>query len=439
MLSGVLVLSACGGATGADGDADGDADSSADGGTSTVTAASATSTTAATTAADASATSGATAPDGDGGDDGPSPVNFDLGGTPDMPPPMCGGKGNVGDTDLSYIWISNSSQGTISKIDTVTMVEEGRYYAKAFNGDPSRTSVNLMGDVAVANRNGGIAKFYADTSTCPDANGNGAVETSSGGGDILPWGDDECLAWYTDLVCGSNRPVAWTRGEWNAQACTYEDIKLWTACDSQVHRIDGETGVIEDTVPVPGGNAFVYGGAADGDGNFWGLNTGQSQIFRVDGGDLSTGFWQLPPNGGYGIAVDAMGRPWVCGGGSVSRFDIPSATWDSSAGGFGGIGGCMTDGMGTMWHDGSNGLLQGFDTETLAVVNTIPLPEYVHGISIDFQGKVWGVSFAGSNAYRADPVTGNVDTFTGLVGAYTYSDMTGFALSSVGGGGVPPQ
>ena len=31
-----------------------------------------------------------------------------------------------------------------------------------------------------------------------------------------------------------------------------------------------------------------------------------------------------------------------------------------------------------------------------------------------------------------DPMTGTVDTFTGLVSAYTYSDMTGFVLSTVG-------
>ena len=57
--------------------------------------------------------------------------------------------------------------------------------------------------------------------------------------------------------------------------------------------------------------------------------------------------------------------------------------------------------------------------------------------SVDFQGNVWGVSFAGSNAYRANPTTGAVDVYGGLIGAYTYSDMTGHALSTVGGGGIP--
>lgn len=45
-------------------------------------------------------------------------------------------------------------------------------------------------------------------------------------------------------------------------------------------------------------------------------------------------------------------------------------------------------------------------------------------------------SFARSE-HRADPATGTVDTYPGLFGAYTYSDMTGHALSTVGGGGIP--
>ena len=53
-------------------------------------------------------------------------------------------------------------------------------------------------------------------------------------------------------------------------------------------------------------------------------------------------------------------------------------------------------------------------------------------MSIDFDGNVWGVQFNGNSAYRVDPVTHTVDTFSGLVGAYTYSDMTGFALSAAG-------
>jgi len=365
-------------------------------------------------------------------DDGP--IDFDLGGIPDTPPVTCdgeggkGGGGGGGGVDLAYIWIANSQQNTISKINTETMEEEGRYMAKPANGDPSRTSVNLNGDVAVANRNGGVAKFWANPDHC---NGN---NTSSGAGDVKPWDEEDCRAWDHPMACTSNRPVAWTRGEWSEATCSYEDVKLWTVCDSQVLLLDGETGETEQTV-VLGGSAFVYGGAADADGNFWGLDFGGvSQIFRVDHEDYTVLTFPTPSSGAYGITVDKEGRPWVCSG-TVARFNLDTSTWTVSPDNSGG-GGCMTDGETTIWH-GSGNAMVGFDTETLDLIHTIPLPQYVHGISVDFAGKVWGVEFAGSNAYRADPETGDVETFTGLVGAYTYSDMTGFALSTAGGGGVP--
>ncbi|MCA9707512.1 MAG: hypothetical protein KDK70_16790, partial [Myxococcales bacterium] len=347
-----------------------------------------------------------------------------------------GGGGNGGeDVELSYIWIANSAQGTISKIDTQTMAEEGRYQAKAANGDPSRTSVNLRGDVAVANRNGGVAKFWANVDDCQDTNGVPGIQTSTGTADVLPFGQDECMAWYTDLTCGSNRPVAWTRGLWDESQCAYVGADLWTTCDANVLLLDGETGAIKQTIPIAE-PVFMYGGAADADNNFWGLNTSQAQLVRVDYETFTYQTFPLPPSGGYGITVGPQGRPWVCGGGGVSRFNLDTQTWDSAGGS--GIGGCMTDGESLIWHSDGSGMLLGYDIETLAVVEQVQLPEYVHGVSVDFYGYVWGVSFAGSNAYRADPTTDQVDTFNQLVGAYTYSDMTGFALSSAGGGG-PPQ
>ena len=45
-------------------------------------------------------------------------------------------------------------------------------------GNPSRTSVNLAGDVAVANRAGGITKVYAKSDECPDVNGIPGKEDS---------------------------------------------------------------------------------------------------------------------------------------------------------------------------------------------------------------------------------------------------------------------
>ena len=71
------------------------------------------------------------------------------------------------------------------------------------------------------------------------------------------------------------------------------------------------------------------------------------------------------------------------------------------------------------------------DTESVTIIDEYIIPDYVHGVSIDFTGKVWGVTFASSQVFRLDVETLEVLTYGGLTGAYTYSDMTGFGLSSV--------
>jgi len=378
---------------------------------------------------------------GDGTADGvPSELpKFDV-GSPDGGASCGGGLG--GAPAHSNIWIANSSQGTVSKINTQTMVEEGRYIVKPNSaGSPSRTTVSLSANVAIANRNGGVAKIYANIDDCVDSNGTPGIQTSAGGADILPWGEEECVAWYTPLLYSSNRPMAWAQGDFNSSTCAYENEKLWTGGangvgTTEVLLLDGETGVVEQTIPIPqvGSSIGLYGGAVDGDGHFWGIDTaGARQLVRVDRDDFSVQIWP-GPGSGYGLAVDSEGRPWFCSGGGASRFDPLSATWQSlpSPGG-NAWGGCMTDGAGTLWHcRQQDATLVGIDTETLNVVQQIPLPAYAHGISVDFDGYVWAVGFASTQAFRVDPGTGSIDTFSDLVGAYSYSDMTGFALSSAG-------
>ena len=401
-----------------------------------------------TDSADGSDTTAPTGPVSDSDADS-GEVKFDV-ASPDAGT-ACGGS-KLGDDTFSYIWIANSSEGTVSKINTQTLVEEGRYIVRDDSaGNPSRTSVNLSGNVAVANRSGGVVKIWANPEDCQESNGMPGIQTSSGPNDILPWGVEECIAWYTPFPqYGTQRPVAWTQGTFNEGTCRYENQKIWTsgraalsqAGPADVVLMDGDTGVVEQTVTIPSstGWAGLYGGAVDGEGNFWTVdhdwNSGNSELIRVNMADFSYDSWPTELEVHYGLAVDSEGRAWLCGGGIASRFDPVTETWTHPANPTpsGSVyGGCMTDGDGVLWHSrNGDGMMLGIDTETLAIVQSHPLPAYVHGVSIDFDGYVWGVEFGGSNAYRLDPMTGQVDTVSGLVGAYTYSDMTGFALSSAG-------
>jgi hypothetical protein len=365
--------------------------------------------------------------DGASGDDGPK---FDLGLQPDanLGCDGGGGGGGGGAPDFSFIWISNSAEGTVSKIDTQTLVEEGRYIVRPdAAGNPSRTSINLNGDAAVANRSGGVTMIYAISERCPNP-----ANTSTGAGDVKPW-QDGCVGWHTPFAYASQRPVAWTQGTFDNSTCRYEDTKVWTSAANgsiDVILMDGETGVVEQVVPIPGvaPNFYgIYGGAVDASGNFWGSQLGQGFLVRVDIDDFAVQTWPMATSG-YGMTVDSQGNVWTCSS-SVARFEPATQTWQTAVAG--GSGGCMEDGMGTLWL--ANDPMVGVDINTLGVVQTIDLPHYVHGISIDFYGYVWGPAISNNEAYRVDPVAGTIDTVTGLNYPYTYSDMTGFALSNAGG------
>ncbi len=431
---GLAYLGGCGdNGSAADSAESGGAATSADTGASTSGNASATLSGTATSP-DTSAT---TTDDSDSRDGSAEDAKFDVGIITDAPISPCTNTGKGGsDPEFSYLWAANSTQGTISKIDTETVTEVGRFVARPDgNGSPSRTSVNLEGDVAVANRNGGVTKIYALEERCDESNGQAGIQTSTDS-TFLPWGEEECVAWYSPFAYTSQRPVAWTQGEFNPTSCRFENANLWTAGTNgngaEVLLLDGEDGAVIDMVNLP---AFpsdyygIYGGAVDAEGNFWGTKLGGVVLVRVDIDDMTSQTWPVPV-GSYGMTVDSEGYVWACSG-QYGRFDPETETWLTGNGG--GFAGCMaaTGEDGLLWMAGGNSLI-GIDRHTLTPAASWPVPGS-YGVSIDYYGNVWTVA-NGAGAHRVDPVDGTVTSYNGLVGAYTYSDMTGYALTFAGGG-----
>ena len=94
----------------------------------------------------------------------------------------------------------------------------------------------------------------------------------------------------------------------------------------------------------------------------------------------------------------------------------------------------MVDEEGTMWKSMNDRLLA-VDTTTFQVTDTVQMPEgMLWGVAIDYDGYVWAIPRNGTKAYRVDPDTHDIQSVGGLVGAYTYSDMTGFLLNAVAAG-----
>lgn len=360
-------------------------------------------------------------------------------------PPDCGGGG--GSLSQSMIWIANSAQGSVSKIDTQTLVEVGRYWVRPdHGGSPSRTSVNRAGDAVVAARTGGVTMVRFDAADCEDTNGTPGVQTSSGAADILDWDQEECRGWHTPTAHASIRALAWTAGEWDPETCEWTGAKVWVGADfgtsgsAEVLRLDGETGLIEDTVPLPDMemslNVGPYGAVVDGENNLWLAQIYAKDLTRVDHDTLEVSTWQEPIHT-YGIAYHDD-HVYLCNR-EISRFDpvteaFTTALVEDWNGFYGHTGGCMVDSEGVLWK-AVDDTLYGVDTESLAVLDSIAMPEGMQwGVAVDFDGYVWTIPRDGSRAYRVDPIDHSIETVEGLVGAYTYSDMTGFSLDSAAAG-----
>ncbi len=371
-------------------------------------------------------------------------LKFDLGVTPDV------GTGGCGDGDgkpkFSYIWISNSPEGTVSKVNTFTGVEEGRYRAGPNVPDPSRTSVNLLGDAAVVDRNGGIMKVAAETKNCVDTNGNGMIETSNGPGNVLAWGSDECVLWHKPLPSSSNRgprPVAW-EGFYDPKTCTGTSDRVWVGHYDQnldighFYRLDGKTGATLDTVDVNpwSGQSFgPYGGAVNKEGDFWVLGWNTGPLIRIDSETLKVDQWPTP--GGafvYGFGLDKNGDPWAAGSGQYHHFNVQTQTWQTFNAGSS-MRGLQADIAGNIWiaEDFPCGVHQ-IDAATGNPITLFQIPGCSQpvGVSIDVEGFVWVVDQSANAAFKVDPVGPSlVLTVGGLVGPYTYSDMTGAGLNLV--------
>ena len=366
-----------------------------------------------------------------------------------------GGFGPCG-CELAYIWIANADEGTVSKINVRTLEEEGRYITRPDgNGNPSRTSVNLAGDVAVANRHGGITKIFAEEGDCLDTNGMPGIQTSTGPGDVLPWGVEECVAWFTEFPTTNQRPVAWIGGDVTPGTCDSRDQKVWTVSSEnpglgpgiggaggvRVSLVDGDTGVVEDEIIVPpedfaGGNLGAYGGAVDAAGNLFFVHMGSitlgPRLARVAIDTLEHTVWPLPAGvASYGITVDHNGRVWISStlGSGVARFDPQTEVWDTVSG-FASLGGLAEGPDDHMWIATAMGAVS-------VHIDTLERgPNFIaqqggdsKGVSVDIDGYVWVVN---EWAWKVDPATGlDVGHYNGLTSPYTYSDMTGYALGNV--------
>jgi streptogramin lyase len=366
---------------------------------------------------------------------------------------------------LTFLYVANSDEGTVSKIDTTTGREVARYLSALCRSDPrnrgsascsgnapSRTAVDFNGDVWVANRafgqQGTVTKIaHRD---CPDLNQNGRIDTSSdvdGDGRISLANpqeylgeDDECILFTVNVggIDAIPRAIALDAGDiefggpGRAWVGTYNELRFY--------RLDPGDGHVQVQVDI---GLHPYGAAIDSRGQLWATDVNTGTITSIDTGTLAVGpvIKLTDWSGSYGIAVDGRDRVWVGGyaqEGAARYNPADGSTLVVSTPGLGVGRGIAADAAGYIWlahswlTDGTRiGRLTRFRADDGSELRVYDFPAdalETIGVGIDFDGRAWGVNRQTDNTCRVEPQSGQVECFPTGHGTYTYSDFTGFAL-----------
>ncbi len=223
---------------------------------------------------------------------------------------------------LPYLWIANDNDQTISKIDSRSRREVARYSVGPECSSPSRTSVDLEGNVWIGCREGSsgtrLVKIAADPVFCVDKNGNGTMDT---------------MTWQVNPETGERTPVM---PPWQEDECV-----LFNGAPSAPEGAPGE--VAQNPVPSDC-NATIRGVAATKErtvviggnrgcreGHYWEVryvyDPSRPYLENVNPGVEIVDHWYLPDlehvdlagnpcndpgaTGSYGLAIDAKGVVWI--------------------------------------------------------------------------------------------------------------------------------
>ncbi|MEM0480637.1 MAG: hypothetical protein QXQ14_00390 [Candidatus Aenigmatarchaeota archaeon] len=182
-------------------------------------------------------------------------------------------------TGCGWAWVVNSGSGEMhSSISLVTAdgKELRRHYtAPNKAGNPSRTAVDIEGNVWVGNRGyPSVVKIAFDKNKCKgptseDLNGNGIIDRN----EMKEFSQDGCILFEVKLPCRGSNPVL------VRAVCIDKDQGIYAGCfgDRKIFKISKE-GKIEKEWSIPG---TPYGCVVDEDGNVW-ISTASPLLIKLN-------------------------------------------------------------------------------------------------------------------------------------------------------------
>lgn len=350
-----------------------------------------------------------------------------------------------------HIWIPNSADKTVSKIDTRSAEVVDTYKLRDGSGqwcwNPSRTTVDLEGNVWVGCR--GLKSHMFDEKSgagvAPEMVDNKVMKISQDDGHVM----------LSVRVGMAPRALA-------IDARNH----LWIGCsmDDAVWEIDGTTGTCYRGAgadcggPAIAVDRFPYGAVVDSRGHLWVVHFGAHTLVEIDtatGQKVDTyGPWDRSTcEGGsgtevYGIAVDQQNNVWLGGWVCSDVVKIKGTPGVNAADGkeyeagdiigsyrTGGVNvrGVAVDLDGNIWAANyESNTATKFRNSTGEVVTSLRVGRRPIGVAVDSTGNAWVVNKMGNSVNR---INGLDDTLIDEVAVgnapYAYSDMLGTSLRNI--------
>lgn len=377
-------------------------------------------------------------------------------------------------TTFPILWIANAGEDTVSKIDTETPsmpvpsggCEVARYRTGfgpagvagafvpfphgAFSGPaPSRTTVDLDGNVYVANRHfdgkpAEVVKVLTDGFI--DRNGNGVIDTSTdadgncqiGPAEILPLEDSNGNGFIEDSEIQDER-IAWivqvgTAGGIGRSLCIDTAGTIWLGLFStqEYFRLNPADGSIL-AGPIAA-NVSTYGCLVDSQGRLWSANLGTT-LGELDTTIPATVATHSHAGLGFNYGI-AIGEDKVylanSSGRSYTEFDPATGTFSTPATAFVGTLGISVDAAGdivlgqtTIFKFAPNGNVVWSSGNPQGSGST-------RGVVVDANNDIWVVNLSNNNVSKFNGATGAFEGALPVgVFPYTYSDATGFAVRNI--------